>query len=199
MAEYEPRGTNAPPCQTSTAGYTGAGNGIKKEVVHLKKRIITAVVLWLVLTALALPLCYNLDHLLSRQTKTLDFDIYTMCVEVGRNAQLLRMWLLVSGLCALGVIWALVGSAWIRYNNKLYTVVPGVKIPVPSGRGEHGTAWWMQRKDMGSNWTEATVQAATLQELLDAGAADIEEITQLRNAGLLDADKMLTGRKGSDE
>lgn len=163
----------------------------------MKKRVPVAILLWLLLSAVALPLCYNLDRVLSGQGARLSFDVGQILDAVTGNGQLLYLWLLVSALCGLFVIWALVGSAWIKSQNKLYRVIPGVEIPVPSGRGEHGTAWWMSRKKMRHHWLCVTVDKEMLCDLLEKGAAEAAEIQRLRNDGKLNAMRMLDG-KGVD-
>ena len=165
-----------------------------KELIDLKKRIFAAVLLWLLLSAMALPICYNLDRVLSGNPGALEFRPKVVFPAVWNNPLLLRMWLLVVALCGLFTLLAMAGSAYLKYNNKLYTVVPGVQIPLPAGRGEHGTAWWMPKAAMGKAWTQVSVDPKAMVDLLAAGTADQVEIQRLRAEGKLDAGRGRDGR-----
>ena len=161
----------------------------------LKKRMIAALLLWALLAALAMPMCYNLDKILSGTPETFRFNPQVIVPAVWSNARLRRLWLLLAALCGLFCAWAMVGSSWLRYDNKLYTVVPGITIPLPAGHGEHGTSWWMDGRKKGKVWTQAAVVPERLEELLSAGNTDYAEIQALRASGRLNAEAGKDGRE----
>ena len=132
----------------------------------MKKRIIFAIILFVLLCAVCLPVAYYLHAVLSRQTLDLSFRPGRIVSGVFHTPMLLRLWLLMCALCALFCIWAIVGSSYLSYKNGMYQVTPSIPVPLPAGNGE----------------------------LLCPGEMEYNEAEQLRQQGVLDADAGLDGR-----
>lgn len=162
----------------------------------MKKRIIFALVLFVLLCGACLPVGYYLHAVLSRQTVSLSFDIGRMISGVFGSPAALRLWLLLCALCGLFCIWAMVGSTCLNYKNGMYQVTPDIFIPLPAGHGEFGTAWWMSPKRLKKVFTSVRTSKDCLQELAAQGEWDYAQIESLRQQGLLDAK---AGRNGRGE
>ena len=57
-------------------------------------------------------------------------------------------------------LWALFGNVRVDCRSDEYEVVPGFSVPVPEGQGQHGTAWWMPRRDAGRVFGTARTSGA---------------------------------------
>ena len=70
---------------------------------------------------------------------------------------------LVRGIAGVGLfltLWALFGRVHVDCRSDEYEVVPGFSVPVPEGQGQHGTAWWMPRRDAGRVFGTARTSGA---------------------------------------
>ncbi len=160
----------------------------------MKKRIIFAIILFVLLCAVCLPVAYYLHAVLSRQTLDLSFRLGRIVSGVFHTPMLLRLWLLMCALCALFCIWAIVGSSYLSYKNGMYQVTPSIPVPLPAGNGEYGTAWWMSNWQLRQSFAEIHIPKDCLAELLCPGEMEYNEAEQLRQQGVLDADAGLDGR-----
>ena len=78
----------------------------------MKKRVITAVIVWLILAGVVLPpVVADLHALLSGQRSALTIKPWVGWQVVLGGEITLRLYLLLAALCALGVLWAVV---WAR-------------------------------------------------------------------------------------
>lgn len=162
----------------------------------MKKRIIFAIVLFALLCGACLPAGYYLHTVLSRQAVDLSFDLGHIISGVFGTPAALRLWLMLCALCGLFCIWAMVGSTYLNYKNKMYQVTPDIFIPLPAGHGEFGTAWWISEKKLGEVFSKVHSPKNCLQELIAQGESDYMQVEFLRQQGLLDAK---TGRNGRGE
>lgn len=160
----------------------------------MKKRIIFALILFVLLCGACLPAGYCLHAVLSRQKLELGFNLPQMAGAVFHTPEALRLWLLLCALCGLFCVWALVSSTYLNYKNGLYQVTPDISIPLPAGQGEYGTAWWLSLKQLNKAFTEVRVPKDCLQELMAGGEQDYAEIQSLRQQGLLNAKAGKNGR-----
>lgn len=110
-----------------------------------RRRYVVAALVFFFLSFAALEVAGNIDLLLTGATQDLIYHPVTLLLETSGRGKLL--WLLLSAFGLLGVLWALFGNTSIHTHPDMYTVVPGFKIPRPSGHGEYGTAWWMEPKE----------------------------------------------------
>ena len=160
----------------------------------MKKRLIFAIILFVLLCAVCLPVAYYLHAVLSRQTLDLSFQLGRIVSGVFHTPMLLRLWLLMCALCALFCVWAIVGSSYLSYKNGMYQVTPLIPVPLPAGNGEYGTAWWMSERQLRQSFAEIHIPKDCLAELLRSGEMEYNEVEQLRQQGVLDAEAGLNGR-----
>lgn len=110
-----------------------------------RRRYVVAALVFFFLSFAALEVAGNIDLLLTGVTQDLIYHPVVLLRETSGRGKLL--WLLLSALGLLGVLWALFGNTYVDYQSDMYEVVPGFKIPRPSGHGEYGTAWWMEEPE----------------------------------------------------
>lgn len=143
----------------------------------MKKRVITAIILWLILAGVVLPpVVADFHALLSRQRSALTIKPWVGWRVILSGELPLRIYLLSAALCALGVLWAVVSSTYINYKSGMIQVTPDIATPAPAGQGQYGTARWLATKQIPRYYGVALIQRDNLQELLAAGQKDFEEV-----------------------
>lgn len=143
----------------------------------MKKRVITAVILWLILAGVVLPpLTASFHALLSRHPEALTIKPWVGWHVVLSNGILLRMYLLLAALCALGVIWAVVSSSYINYKSGMIQVTPDIATPAPAGQGQFGTARWADKQDLTRWYSCLKIDRAGMAQMLEAGREDYKEV-----------------------
>lgn len=143
----------------------------------MKKRVITAIILWLILAGVVLPpVVADLHALLSRQTEALTIKPWVGWQVVLEGELPLRLYLLLAALCALGVLWAVVSSSYINYKSGMIQVTPDIVTPAPAGQGQYGTARWLEKRQIPKYYAVAEVKNKALEELLIQGKSDFEEV-----------------------
>lgn len=143
----------------------------------MKKRVITAIIVWLILAGVVLPpVVADLHALLSKQPGALTIKPWEGWQVLLTGGIPLRLYLLLAALCALGVLWAVVSSSYINYRSGMIQVTPDIATPAPAGQGQYGTARWLAGKDIPKYYGVAAVQGEALEELLAQGKTDYEEV-----------------------
>lgn len=143
----------------------------------MKKRVITAIIVWLVLAGVVLPpVVADLHALLSRQTEALTIKPWVGWQVVLTGEITLRLYLLLAALCALFVIWAVASSSYINYRSGMIQVTPDIATPAPAGQGQFGTARWADKQDLARWYSCLKIDRAETAQMLEAGKEDYKEV-----------------------
>ncbi len=113
----------------------------------MKRRLITAMLVLPFLLALCALMASNL-HLLLLGEKMFIYHPAAV-LEVLLHAKKAQMFFLALAACSLLLLIAcLVSGAGVHYDNSTVYIAPKIRIPVPVGHGEYGTAWFLSKKEL---------------------------------------------------
>lgn len=113
----------------------------------MKRRLITAMLVLPFLLALCALMASNLHRLLLGE-KTFIYQPAAV-LEVLLHARKAQLFFLALAACALLLLIAcLVSGAGVHYDNSTVYIAPKIRIPVPAGNGEYGTAWFLSKKEL---------------------------------------------------
>lgn len=110
-----------------------------------KTRVTATIFSSLLSVLLALELAGNAELLLTHQQQLLTLHPLRLLALLTPRGRLL--WALISALGLLGVWWAVFSSASLNYRSRMVEIVPGFEVPAPEGQGQHGTAWWLDKRE----------------------------------------------------
>lgn len=145
----------------------------------MKRRLIAAGVVLMLLWVFSIPLAYNMDALLARRGGFTWNPIATLPQVLG-NKKALEFLLLSMGIELLAIVACLAAGTNISSRTDMQTVTPDIRIPVAAGQGQFGTARFLSRKKYKTAFTEYQMpDSPFFQELLKEGASDAKEIDKV--------------------
>ena len=121
----------------------------------MKRRLIAAGICLVFLLLLSIACAGNLDLLLTQGQAACTLQPALLLKQILATPRALLLALLFAAAGLLCVLWALFGNSYLNYRSNMYEVVPGFKIPRPTGQGQFGTAWWLDPHQYGKCFTAA--------------------------------------------
>lgn len=113
----------------------------------MKRRLVTATLVLPALLAMCALMATNLHRLLLGE-KTFIYRPAAV-MEVLLCAKKAQLFFLALAACTLLLVIAcLVSGAGVHYDNSTVYIAPKIRIPVPAGHGEYGTAWLLPKKEL---------------------------------------------------
>lgn len=121
----------------------------------MKRRLIAAGICFFFLLLLSLFFAGNLDLLLTQGRTACTLQPILLLKRILATPRALLLTLLSTAAGLLCILWALFGNSYLNYRSNMYEVVPGFKIPGPTGQGQFGTAWWLDPHQYGKCFAAA--------------------------------------------
>ena len=139
-----------------------------------KQRYIAAACVTAFCAVAMLGAAVNLERLLLKQPFLFSPARWLAAARASERCMLL--WLLLWLLTVLGVIWALWGNEALNIHSKMVELLPGFEVPLPDGQGQHGTAWWLPKKDYARVFDTARIGVTLTPELREQYMRERSEI-----------------------
>lgn len=118
----------------------------------MKKRLLISALLQVGLTALSLLAAYNLDLLASGRGRGPSLRLGDALTALA-DRKVLILFLLLTGLSALGVGCMAFGRSYINYRSNMRRLTPDLETPMAEGQGQYGTARWLEKRRIPSVFT----------------------------------------------
>lgn len=124
----------------------------------MKKRLIAGGLSLLLFLWLSLVISSNFGLLLTGRRDDCSLRPSGMLAALAADPRGAKLFLLLTLVSILLVLWMLFGNSYLNYKSDMYEVVPGFSIPRPAGQGQHGTAWFMPQKKFADAFASAEVE-----------------------------------------
>ncbi|MEG1779477.1 MAG: hypothetical protein RR263_05185, partial [Oscillospiraceae bacterium] len=123
----------------------------------------------------SLAIGYNLHMLFSGRLGQTSISPNVILTAFFTASDVRSITLLIFSLFLLGVIYLLIISHLGNFKNKLRKITPDISTPYPSGRGEYGTAEWLDKSEFGKHFGTVTLSPENplISTLMKCGADDL--------------------------
>lgn len=140
----------------------------------MTKRILVALVAFLLLAYLSLLGAYNIHMLLTGGTANINALVcFAGLVSISKARSFFFIFLLIA---LLFVLYALFGMDYINYKTKMQRITPKISTPRPEGSEEYGSARWLDKHKVQDAFFTVTVDLASplLRQLMEEGESEAE-------------------------
>ena len=118
----------------------------------MKKKIILAVISFILLSWISAVGAYNVHYVLSGEMEQCSLSLLLIVNSLFITENIRQFFLLFLAASALFVIWMLFEKASLHYRSGIIRVTPDILIPTAEGQGQYGTAQFLNPKEYKTYW-----------------------------------------------
>lgn len=140
----------------------------------MKRKVIAAAVLFAAALVCNLFLSAVIHQLLSHSFGGINTLRIQYCLQsLFSSPKHAALFLCLQTVAGLGMF-PLLFNRWGDYTGALVQITPDIQIPVPAGQYQHGSAWWLDKKEFPKTFYPVQLDTAWLKQLAQQGEADLD-------------------------